>query len=213
MSGSFASMWLGVKMSMRSNVPCRRWVLQQRFWRLRVGDGAGFQDFERAHALLVGVFEKLLDAMSVTAAVEWRREKDVDEPFDHLPPREPLGEREHICVVVTACEFGRQRFEDRRAAGAGNFICGHRDAQTRAAHNDTVFGLTARDRLTDGVAVLRIVDRRCVVRAEIQHGMTARAQEVGDAVLVVEAGVISGKSNRHSAKGSSWSGRRSDAES
>ena len=103
--------------------------------------------------------------------------KDVEHSFDHLPAGKPLGEGDDVGVVVAPRQLGGVRLGDRRATNAGHLVGGHRDAEARTADDDAALGLPAGDGLADGVAVLRIIDRRRIVRAEIEHVVSSPAQE------------------------------------
>src|SRR6185312_12604422 len=65
-----------------------------------------------------------------------------------------------------------------------------RDADARTADDDAALGLAAGDRLAHGGAVVRIVDRRGGVGAEVKHSVTCLLQVALENLLQVEAGVI-----------------------
>ena len=164
---------------------------------MRVADFTAFQNLECARALRVAEFEELLDAIGMATPVERRFKVDFEHSFDHLPAGEPLRKCDHVGVVVAACELRRIRLGDRGASYAWYFIRCHCDTQTRAADQYAAVGLTGGDGLSDCVAVLRIIDRRCVVRSEVEYLIAAIAQQLRDAIFVSKAGVIGAKGNFH----------------
>ncbi len=118
--------------------------------------------------------------------------------LDHLPAGEPFREREHVRVVVSARQLRRVAAPITGAQRiARHLIRRHRDAEARAADDDAALGLPARDRLSHGVAILRIVDRRRIVRAEVENLVTLVAQHLRDAVFVFETGVIGAEGDLH----------------
>ncbi len=57
--------------------------------------------------------------------------------------------------------------------------------------------MTGGNGLADCIAVLRIIDRCCIVRSEVEYLMAAIAQLLRDAIFVVKAGMIGAKGNFH----------------
>jgi hypothetical protein len=148
--------------------------------------------------LRVAELEQLLGSIRVPASVEGRLEEDVQHSLDHLPAREALRKRDDVRVVVAARQLRRVRLGNRGASDARNLVRGHGDAEARAADDDTAVGLTRRDGLPNRVTVLRIVDGRRVVRSVIDYVMSAIAQNLRDAILVFETGVICAEGDFHS---------------
>jgi hypothetical protein len=147
--------------------------------------------------LRIAEIEELFNTIGMAAAVKGRLQIDVEHPFDHLPSGEPLREGDDVGIVVTTRELGRVRFVDGSAANSGDLVRGHRDAQARAAYDDAAIGATGRYGFTYGVAVLRVIDRRRIVRAEVEHLVSFHAQNLRDTVFVFEAGVIGTNGNLH----------------
>lgn len=167
------------------------------FGRLRVRNVAALDRFERARALFVAELEKLLDAAFVPAAFERRFEIDVEHSLDHLPAREPLGKRQDVAVVVAASQLGGVRLRYGTRANARDFVGGDCDAQAGSADDDASIGLPAGDGFADGVTVLRVVDRRRVVRAVVENLVTFVAQNLCDVVLIFESGVVGANRYTH----------------
>ena len=68
----------------------------------------------------------------------------------------------------------------------------------RAAHDDAAIGLSARYGFAHGVAILRIVDRRRIVRAEIENRRDPASRSIcAMRSLIFVAGVIGAEGNTH----------------
>ena len=133
----------------------------------------------------------------MTSAVEGSPQEDLEHPLDHLPTGQALRERDDVGVVVAARELGRIRLRNRSASYARHLVRGHRDAEARSADQDAALGLSRRNRLADRVAKLRIIDRRRVVRAEIEYLVSSIAQDLRDVIFVFETGVIGAEGDLH----------------
>jgi sugar phosphate isomerase/epimerase len=137
-------------------------------------------------------------AMRVTApALEGRFQEDVHEAFDLLPTREPLGDGEHVGVVVPARKFAGELIEDGRTAHAFDLIGRDRDADARTADDDAAIERAAGDGETDDETVIGIVDRRRIGGAEIVGLVAERAQQRDDVVFVSEPGMVRGEGDLH----------------
>lgn len=165
---------------------------------MRVGYFALFQILQRARTLVVPELEELLDAMRVPAAVERRLEENLEHPLDHLPAGKAFRKRDNVGVVVAASQLGGVGLVDGSTANARHLVRGHCDSQARTADDYAALRLTRRDGLSNGVTILRVVDRRGIVRSKIQHVVTTVTQNFYDAILVFETGVIGAKGDLHS---------------
>ena len=102
-----------------------------------------------------------------------------------------------FAVVVTARQLGGVRFGYGRASYPRHLVRRHRDAEARTADDDPALGLAGGDGFADGVAILRVIDRRLVVRSEIERLVTSIAKQLRDKVLVLKTGVICAEGDFH----------------
>ncbi len=115
----------------------------------------------------------------------------------HLRPDHPTAEDEHVHVIVLDALVRRVGVVTEAGANTRNFIRGNARAHTAPTHEHATLSLTVQDCLADLLRVIRVVDRRFVVRAEIVHVVASDPKGRGDIGFDLESRVIGGHGNAH----------------
>jgi hypothetical protein len=94
-------------------------------------------------------------------------------------------ERQHIGVVVLACQPRRHGVARHRGADTGNLVCGNDHADARAAGQDVELVLTRSNLLAHRTRIHRIVHGLSRPRADVIHLVTRLREELLDRFLGV----------------------------
>jgi hypothetical protein len=111
-----------------------------------------------------------------------------------------LAEREHIAVVVFACQARSFEIPAQRAANAVDLICDDCFAVARTAKHDAALAFAARHSFSGWTNKQRIIDREFAGRAEILDFVAESIQQNFDFFLILVAGVVGTNRDLHARK-------------
>src|SRR5271163_2276122 len=152
----------------------------------RLGEHSGFERFhfvETANvAHLIGKF---------------RAQKRFHEIFGELFADDAATEHQDIHVVVLDALMRGIGVVADGGANAVNFIGGHADANTAAAHEHATVGLAIGDGVTDEFGEVGVVGGVFVERANVENVMAKRAHDVAHFTFEGEAGVVGTDDDSH----------------
>ncbi len=150
--------------------------------------------------LLGGDGVDLAGPAGVAATLELGGQEGIEGVEGHLGADEPLPDAHDVGVVVGPGQPGRGHVVDGGGPDTGDLAGGHADPDAASAHPDPAVGPTLGHRPTDGLAVVRVVDRLGRVGAEVVDLVTGGPEVVGQETLELEAGMIGPDGDTHGAE-------------
>lgn len=134
---------------------------------------------------------------AVSSALKLGGQKRLQGLDGHLVTDQAGADAEHVGVVVLTGQTGRGDVVHRGRTNAGDLVGRDGDADARAAHADAQFGLPGRDGPADRRPEVRVVATLLGVGPDVVHLVAEATQQLGEALLQFEPGVIGANGNTH----------------